>query len=72
MSATESLRSPRDLPSDLPLQAKASQAKASHPTDAETARQAREAFVYRCVVGAWMLTLVGFGFLQLMGVMHVR
>jgi hypothetical protein len=71
MSATESLRSPRDLPSDLPLQAKASQPKGSQPTNAEIARQAREAFVYRCVVGTWMLTLVGFGFLQLTGVIRV-
>jgi hypothetical protein len=66
MPATESLRSARDVPSDLPPKAKASQ-----PTAAQIARQRREEFIYRCVVGTWMLTLIGFGILQLMGAVRV-
>ena len=60
MSATERLRAT----SDLSLQAKTSQSTA-------VAREAREVFIYRCVVGAWMLTLIGFGILQLMGLVRV-
>jgi hypothetical protein len=66
MPATQSLRSVRDVLFDLPLQAKASQ-----PTTADIARQRREAFIYRCVVGTWMVTLIGFGLLQLMGAIRV-
>lgn len=65
MSATETLRSARDLPSDLP------QPRASEPTTAQIARQRREEFIYRCVVGTWMLTLIGFGILQLTSAVRV-
>jgi hypothetical protein len=71
MQATETLRAPQDIAyasrSDSP--------QATHPqsTREQTlqVRQDREATIYRWVVGTWMVLLIGFGIVQLMGVIRV-
>jgi hypothetical protein len=36
------------------------------------ARQAKEAKIYRIVIGAWCLSLITFGVLGLMDIIHVQ
>jgi hypothetical protein len=61
MQAVETLRSSdvRAMPQATP------------PADAKALQTQREATIYRLVIGAWMVLLIGFGVLQLMGVIRV-
>ena len=72
MQATESLRSApsQDLPSrTAPHTTRIAKAQ---PATEQLARGGREAFLYRCVVGSWMVLMIGFGILQLMGATNIR
>jgi hypothetical protein len=63
MQAAETLRSSdvRSIP----------QATSAQPADARALQTQREATIYRLVIGTWMVLLIGFGLLQLMGAIRV-
>ena len=65
MQAAETLRSSdvRSIPQATNTQ--------SESADARALQIQREATIYRLVIGAWMVFLIGFGILQLMGTIRI-
>jgi hypothetical protein len=56
----------------MPSQTSLPEGSAVDPAQTNEARQAKEARIYRLVIGTWCLALIAFGMLNLMDVIDIR